>query len=89
MTDDGNPTRVDGGVEIHQLVVRYEPENQSVTLQFNTFHFKSWDFVLAVLEMARLHAEKCLKAQLIQTMQKQAADAALASQVQANLKRRM
>ncbi len=87
--DDGNPTRTDGGVEIHALVVRFEPQTHNVTLQFNTGHFRTWEFVLAVLEMAKLHAEKCLKAQLIQTMQQQAADAALASQVQHDLNRRM
>ncbi len=87
--DDGNPTRVDGGVEIHPLVVRYEPATQNVTLQFNTGHYKTWEFILAVLEMAKLHAEKCLKAQLIQTMQQQAADATLSARVQESLKRRM
>ncbi len=87
--ENGNPTRTDGGVEIHPLVVRFEPGTQMVSLQFNTGHFKTWEFVLAVLEMAKLHAEKCLKAQLIQSMQQQAADQALAARVNENLKRRI
>jgi hypothetical protein len=35
----------------------WDDESQGVAVQFNAAEFKTWDFVLGILEMARMKAE--------------------------------
>ncbi len=68
-----------------RLVVEWLAERQVVNLQFAPTDFRTWDFVLAVLGMARQKAEQqqklALGAALQQQMEQAAADQRMASQI--------
>ena len=40
-----------------ELIIEWDDEKQSVGLKFDTDEFRSWDFVMGVLEMSKLAAE--------------------------------
>ncbi len=68
-----------------RLVVEWLAEHQVVNLQFTPADFRTWDFVLAVLDMARQKAEQqqrlALGAALQHQMEQVAADKRMASQI--------
>lgn len=65
-----------GGRKLPAISVGFDAETQGVALQFDPKAFKSWEFVLAVLEMAKLKAEAQYRVQLAANMQQALQDKA-------------
>lgn len=47
-----------GESPLARLTVTFDPERQVAHLEFDPLAFRTWDFVLGVLEMARVEAER-------------------------------
>ncbi len=45
------------GTALPKIEVRWDAATQNVQLDFDTKQFKSWDFLVAVLDMAKAQAE--------------------------------
>lgn len=58
-----------------QIVVVFDPESQTVQLQFYPLAFRTWDFVLGVLEMARIEADRRKRFKEMEVMAAQAEQA--------------
>ena len=50
----------------HELKIVFDPQKQAVVLNFESQHFKSWDFVLGIIEMARSVAEDTRQRMMMQ-----------------------
>ena len=57
------------------IAIQWDPDTQEVMLDFKPAEFKTWDFVLAVLEMAKTYAEQRRKEAVMVAMQKAAMQA--------------
>jgi hypothetical protein len=55
-----------------QLSIAWNAETQMVQLGFDPDHFKTWDFILAVLDMARQNAEQMKELAKLAAMQQRA-----------------
>lgn len=73
--------------KVPALVVGYDEAAQDVVLQFDTRVFRSWTFVLAVLEMARRKAEVHKRLGEMEQLQAQAADQARAMAIHEQIRR--
>ena len=62
---------LNGHKEEHAIKIVFDPETQGVSVQFKPEYFKSWDFVLAVLTMAKEQAELQRNMVRMQAMQQQ------------------
>lgn len=80
--EDNSKTR-----EVPAILIGWDQETQQVALKFDSVHFQTWDFVLAVLDMARRQAEDKKKESLFNTMQNAAQNQALEKQIRRNLSR--
>lgn len=54
-----------------KLDVRWDPQTQEVDLRFNSQEFRSWNFVVAVLDQAKAKAEMILRQQQTAAMMAQ------------------
>ena len=69
--------------EVFTLQVNFDTETQTVGLGFNPQEYKTWEFVLAILEMARHKAEDAKRLAFMSAMQAQAQE----EQIRRNLRR--
>ena len=58
--------------ELPTIKLTWDPANQSVGLKFDPKEFKSWDFILALLEQAKLGADVQRQMHIGRVMQQQA-----------------
>ncbi len=58
------------------LVITWDAQTHTVGVRFDSRHFKTWDFVIAVLDMAKQKAEETKRLGQIKHMQRQALEAA-------------
>lgn len=66
----------------HELKIILDPDKQTVGIKFDNSEFKTWDFILATLEMARIAAEfQKQQAMMMQAMQQQAAAQQMQKQI--------
>lgn len=56
-------------MDVPTIVVKWDPEKQLVGIGFNPDHFKTWDFVIACLEMAVKQAESNARLMQIQAIE--------------------
>ena len=70
---------------IKKLVLEWNPERQDVGLSFDPAEFKSWEFIIAILEMAKQKAGGIQKVMQMQHMQQQAQAQAHANALKRNL----
>ena len=56
------------GKQLPALAIGWDADKQQVLLDFNPEHFRTWDFVLALLQMAQRKAETQLRSQQVQAM---------------------
>lgn len=68
------------------IILEFDPETQSVTTKFDPREFKTWDFVLAVLDMGKRHAEQTAEIVRMQAMQQAAMQQAQANGIAQKLK---
>lgn len=82
---DINPPDPDKGPDYAKIIVSWDPVAQRVGVQFKNNEFKTWDFVLAVLDMATKSVEANARAANLIAMQQaameQQRDAALAQRL--------
>lgn len=58
----------------HELKILFDPKSQSVGISFDKDEFKTWDFILGVIEMGKRAAEfQKQQTMMMQAMQQQAA----------------
>ncbi len=57
------------------ITIGWDAEAQGVTLHFKSNEFKTWDFVLALLDMAKQKAETLKRVAQMNALQQQAAQA--------------
>lgn len=55
-----------------QLTLTYDAESQLVRLDFDPLQFRTWDFVIAALEMAKMEAERRKKFKEAEALMRQA-----------------
>ena len=67
MHENGKPP------ELPTLHVVYDPLKQAVGIQFEATDFKTWDFVLAILDMAKMKAQTQQKMAQVAMLQQAAA----------------
>lgn len=73
--------------EGHEIRIVFDPEKQATSIQFKAEEFKTWDFVLAVLGMAKDAAELQRNVLRMNAMQQQAVEQARAQQLAMQLRR--
>lgn len=76
---------VPNGTAPYALTVLYNPDTQSVEVQFEAAQFRTWEFILGVLEMAKLTATAKRQMSQMVAMQQQAAEAQMANAVKRSL----
>ncbi len=56
-----------GQIELpsHEIKLIWDPDAQELTFQFETSQFKSWYYVIAMLDMAKRKAEEKLQEQMV------------------------
>ena len=59
----------ENGTGLPTISVGWNAEEQQVVLHFDPLKFKTWDFVIACLDMAKAQAEQHRRVQLAQQMQ--------------------
>jgi 2-keto-3-deoxy-L-rhamnonate aldolase RhmA len=69
------------------IAVAWDAESQQVAMKFDPLAFKTWDMVLAVLEMAKRQAEQSLRVQQAQMMQQAMLESQQAENIRRNLRR--
>lgn len=67
--------------ELPTLAIGWDSELQSVALNFNPDQFKTWDFVIAVLDMAKQKAQEAQRMAALARMQKMEQDRRIAEQI--------
>lgn len=66
----------------HELKILFDPKSQSVGISFDKDEFKTWDFILGVIEMGKRAAEfSKQQAMMMQAMQQQAAAQQMQKQI--------
>ncbi len=73
-------------IELPAILVGWDNDSQLVHLKFDTKQFKSWDFVLAVLEMAKSRAQDEKKKAQMEAMRHQVLHAAQAEAIKKSLR---
>lgn len=58
------------------LIIEWDAEKQQAQVSFDSQQFKTWEFVLAVIEMAKLQSETNRRVAEVMSIQKQAAESA-------------
>ncbi len=63
------------GKPLPTIMVSWDASNQTAMLNFDQGEFKTWDFVVAVLDMAKSQAEAMKRTAQVHAMQQQAQQA--------------
>lgn len=71
--------------KVPYVVILWNQQTQQVGLQFNSDDFRTWDFLIAVLDMAKRKAEDHRRVQQLQAMQQQQVEAMQIEAVKRNL----
>jgi len=71
MDHENNDKPPEQPAELPTIKIIWNPETQSVSVSFPTKEFKNWDFVCAVVEMAKVQCEDQRKQVLLANMQRQ------------------
>lgn len=72
--------------ESNRINIVFDPDKQSVSIKFKTEDFKTWDYILGILEMAKIQAQfQKQQAMMIAAMNQQA-QAQHASKIISNLR---
>ncbi len=66
-----------GPKQLPAIAIGWNAEAQIVEIQFDPAHFKTWDFVIALLDMAKLQAENNRRLAQLRAMQQQSQDEAI------------
>jgi len=72
-----------GDKNLLTLTINFDPATQQVGLVFDTAQFKTWDFMLAILEQAKVHAQDRKRDAYVAGMQQMAQQAMVDQQLQA------
>lgn len=79
--DNGGPK------QLPAIMVGWNAESQTVHLAFDNQQFKTWDFVITLLEMAKLQAEDKKRMAVMANLQQQSQERAMAERVRQALNR--
>lgn len=63
-----------GGLKKPTIIIEWDADRQQAVVSFDSTQFKTWEFVLAVIEMAKLHAETNRRVAEVMNIQRQAAE---------------
>ncbi len=72
--------------QVAGIHIDFDVNTQTVTLTFDQTQFRTWDFVLAVLDMAKRQAEMMRQHALMNAAMQQQAQAQQAGQILRNLR---
>ncbi len=75
------------GQTLPTIKVSLDAATQTVALDFDTKQFKTWDYLIAVLDMAKAHAEMNRRMAQNAAMQQMAQQQMIAAQEEAAVKR--
>ena len=64
-----------GPQQLPAITIGWDSYHQLVRVHFDTDQFRTWDFALAVLDMAKKEIERQQKTAMINQMQQQASEA--------------
>lgn len=66
----------------HELKIIFDPAKQGVSLNYDLSEFGTWEYIIGVLEMAKMHAMTMRqKTLMMQAMQEQAAAQQMQKQI--------
>lgn len=68
-------------LQVPALAIGWNEQEQRVQLTFDPAHFKTWEFILGILEMAKNEATARRQLVLMQNMQQAQIDSALRQRV--------
>ncbi len=74
------------GTELPTITIAWNQEVQAVGLKFDTKEFKTWDFIIAVLDMARQSAEMQKRVGQMQNLQQAGQQVMQAEAIKRSLK---
>ena len=84
---NGEAGQVPEGKQLPAIAIGWDAEVQDVAVQFDPKSFKTYEFVIAVLDMAKSKMEKIVKMQHVQQLQANAAEAQRTQALMQKLKR--